>query len=134
MRPMIDAHLDLAWAAIHYNRDMLASVADVRRAEAGVTDEKARGRNTLTFVGVGRAGGPVGVATLMARSGPGQEKPSGTKRTDLDYFTQEIAYSDAHGHLAYYRLLEGLGHVKIITTRGGLRSHFDAWTAAPDTS
>ena len=134
MRPMIDAHLDLAWAAIHYNRDMLAGVADVRRVEAGMTDEKARGRNTVTFAELRRARMPVCVATLMARSGPGQEKPSGSKRTDLDYFTQEIAYAHAHGHLAYYRLLERQGHVKIITTRGQLRFHFDAWTAAPDTA
>ena len=27
MRPLIDAHLDLAWNALYFNRDLLATVA-----------------------------------------------------------------------------------------------------------
>ena len=90
MRPLIDAHLDLAWMAMNFNRDLLASVADVRRAEEGMTDEPARGRNTVTLPELRRARVPVCVATLMARSGPSNPIPSGCKRTDLDYVTQAI--------------------------------------------
>jgi hypothetical protein len=44
MRPIIDAHLDLAWNALYFNRDLLASVTQVRAAERNLTDELSRGR------------------------------------------------------------------------------------------
>ena len=55
MRPLIDAHLDLAWNALYFNRDLLATVAEVRTAEQGMTDELARGGNTLTLPELRRA-------------------------------------------------------------------------------
>ena len=55
MRAIIDAHLDLAWNALYFNRDLLASVADLRLAEQGMTDELARARNTLTLPELRRA-------------------------------------------------------------------------------
>lgn len=131
MRPLIDAHLDLAWNALYFNRDLLASVADVRRSEQGMKDELARGRNTLTLPELRRAHVPVCIATLMARSGPDQPVRKGFKRTDLDYTNQFIAYGHAQGQLAYYRLLEERGHLRIIATRTQLATHFAAWKKAP---
>ena len=49
--PLIcDAHLDLAWNAIDWNRDLLLGVADIRRREKeqGLAT-KARGENTVSF-------------------------------------------------------------------------------------
>ena len=115
MRPMIDAHLDLAWNALYFNRDMLASVAEVRQSERGLTDELARGRNTVTFAELRRARVAIYVATVMGRSGPDSPQLFPVKRTDLDYRNQTIAYVHAKGHLRF------------ITTRGQLRTHWEAW-------
>jgi membrane dipeptidase len=134
LRPMIDAHLDLAWNALYFNRDLLASVADVRRSEQGLSDELARGRNTVTLPELRRANVAVCIATLMARSGPEKPPHTGSKRTDLDYTSQAIAYSHAKGQLAYYRLLETQGRLRFITTRAQLNAHWDAWQKSPATT
>ncbi len=42
MRPMIDAHLDLAWNAVSYDRDQLLDVTQLNAAEARMTG-KGRG-------------------------------------------------------------------------------------------
>ena len=131
MRPLFDAHLDLAWSAMYFNRDLLQPIPAIRHAEAGMTDELSRGRNTVSFPELRAANVPVCVATLLARSGPDKSKPSHTKRVDLDYAEQRLAYAHAQGQLAYYRLLESEGHVRILETRRELSAHWDAWQKNP---
>ncbi len=131
---MIDAHLDLAWNALYFNRDLLASVAEVRQSESGMTDHHARGSNAVTLPELRRANIPVCIATLIGRSGPDKPQRQQFNRTDLDYATQAIAYSHAQGQLAYYRLLETQGHLRFITTRGELKTHWDSWMASPVTT
>ena len=48
-RPIFDSHLDLAWSAVFFNRDLTAEVNVVRAHERRMTDEPARGRGTVTF-------------------------------------------------------------------------------------
>lgn len=131
MRPLIDAHLDLAWSAMYFNRNLLQTIPEIRRAEAGMTDELSRGRNTISFPELRAANVPVCIATLLARSGPDKLKPVPVRRVDLDYAEKRIAYAQAHGQLAYYQLLESEGHVRIIKTRGELSMHWDAWLKNP---
>jgi membrane dipeptidase len=131
MRPIIDAHLDLAWNALYFNRDLLASVAQVRAAERNLTDELSRGRNTVTFPELRCANVAVCLATLMGRSGPDQPKRNGFKRVDLDYETQVIAYAHAKGQLAYYGLLETQGQLRFLRTRSQLAAHWEQWSKAP---
>ncbi|MGL6095692.1 MAG: peptidase, partial [Fimbriiglobus sp.] len=100
MRPMIDAHLDLAWCALSFNRDLSLPVAAVRERERGMTDHKCRGNNTLTFPELKRCNIGVVVGTLLVRSGPDEPRRTGTLRSDLDYETQHIAYAHARGQLA----------------------------------
>src|SRR5205807_2049107 len=102
MRPMIDAHLDLALNAINYNRDLFLSVAELREVEKDFTDIKGRGRNTLTFPELKRCRVPVCVATVLARSGPDAVSRLGFKRADIDYATRQIAYSHCYGCLGHY--------------------------------
>jgi membrane dipeptidase len=133
MRPMIDVHLDLAWAAMYFNRDLLRTVAEIRASEAGLKDEPGRGRNTLSFPELRRANIGVCVTSLLARSAPGFPR-TGSNRANLDYADQTISHAHAKGQLAYYRLLESLGHVRILTTRAQLTNHWREWNAAPDTT
>src|SRR5215213_7133036 len=115
-RLIFDSHLDLAWCAVFYNRDLTQDVEAIRARERGMTDERSRGRNVLSLPELRRAGVAVCVGTLLARGGPEQTVPAGYKRTDLDYATPSLAYGAAHGQLAYYRLLEAQGHIRLIQT------------------
>ena len=132
-RPIIDSHLDLAWSAVSFNRDLTLDVSEIRQREAGMTDERSRGHNTLSLPELRRAGVRVCVATLLARGGPEQKFQPSYKRTDLDFSNQSIAYSSARGQLAYYELLESQGHVRILCTRSELDAHWKLATENPDT-
>src|SRR5687768_11865919 len=130
-RLIIDAHLDLGWSAVSFNRDLTRTVDEIRASEAGMTDEPSRGRNVLTLPELRRAGVAVAVATLLARGGPEQKRKTAYKRTDLDHATPSIAYAAAHAQLAYYRLLERQGHVRMLRTRGEFDAHWHAYRASP---
>jgi membrane dipeptidase len=132
MRPMIDAHLDLAYNALNYNRDLLLSVEQLRAVEADFTDAKGRGRCTVTIPEMRRARIAVCVATLLARSGPDAPSRLGFKRTDIDYASRHIAYAHCYGMLGYYRLLADQGHLRLITSRAELAAHWAAWQADPE--
>ncbi len=134
MRPLIDSHLDLAWNALYFDRDLRQTVAEIRASEAGLTDELSRGRNTVTLPELRRARVAVFIGTLMARSGPGQPVRGDVRRVDLDYPQRITAYAHAKGQLAYYRLLEEEGHIRLITDRAGLKAHWAQWSAAPETT
>src|SRR5687768_7326471 len=120
MIPIFDTHLDLAWSAVFFNRDLTRPLDEVRRHEEGMTDEPSRGKGTVTFPELRRAGIGVCVATLLARGGPEQKRQPGYKRTDLDYVNQDVAHCAAHAQLAYYRLMEKRGVLRMIRTAAEL--------------
>jgi membrane dipeptidase len=125
MRPMFDTHLDLAWSAMYFNRDLLQPISDIRAAEAGLKDEPGRARNTVSFPELRRAQIHVCVTSLLARSAP-QFPRTGSGRANLDYAAQTISHSHAKGQLAYYKLLESLGGVAILKTSADLQSHWNS--------
>lgn len=126
-RPIFDCHLDLAWSAVSFNRDLTRSVDEIRKSEQMLTDERARGRSTVSLPELRQAGVRVCLGTMLARAGPGQiETPAG-KRTDLDSAAPSIAYAAAHGQLAYYTLLEKQHHIRVLRTKSDLALH---WTDA----
>jgi membrane dipeptidase len=128
-RLIFDSHLDLAWSAVFYNRDLAQPLDAIRAREAGMTDVRGRGNNVLCLPELRRAGVRMCVATLLARSGPAQKLQSAYARTDLDYAAPSLAHAAAHAQLAYYRLLEQQGHVRIIRTAAELDGH---WQLATD--
>ena len=130
-RLILDSHLDLAWCAVFFNRDLTLPVDDLRALERGMTDERSRGNNVLSLPELRKAGVAVCVATLLARGGPKQTPQKAYKRTDLDYATPRLAYCAAHAQLAYYRLLEAQGHVKMIRTGPELDAHWAAYAKDP---
>ena len=132
--PIFDAHLDLAWSAVFFNRDLTAPLADVRAAEAHMTDEPSRGRGTVTLPELRRAGVAVCVATLLARGGPAQACQSAYGRTALDYRNQDLAHCAAHAQLAWYHLMESRGHLRLLRTRSELQSHWKSCQRTPTTT
>lgn len=129
-RLIFDSHLDLAWSAVFFNRDLTLPVAGIRARESSMSDERARGKNVLSLPELRRSGVAVCVATVLARGGPLQTVLPTYKRTDLDYATPSLAYAAARGQLAYYELLEAQGFIRMIRTRFELAAHWKEWTQA----
>ncbi len=118
---IIDAHLDLAWNALQWNRDLTSSVYTIRTQEAG-TPGKGRAQNTVALPDL--QGGRVALcfATVLARS-------TGTPVPDIDFRSPAQAYGIAQGQLAYYRALEHTGYARIVTTVAQLDAHMRDWQA-----
>ena len=131
MPVLFDAHLDLAWNALSFNRDLTLEIPALRQAEAHLTDEPGRGGCTVTLPELRQAQVAICVATLLARSGPEPPNKPPFRRTDLDFSSPSIAYATAQGQLAYYRLLEAQGHLRMLRTAQDLDDHWVQWTRQP---
>ena len=123
--PLIfDAHLDLAWNAIDWNRDLQKPVAEVRRLEkAGGITGKGRGENTVCFPDLRRGRVGIFIATLLARL----YRP-GLMPAIQRYDNMTAAYGATMGQLAYYKALEEEGYLRWIKDAKSLESHVRAWT------
>ncbi len=78
MRLLIDGHLDLAWNALSWGRDITLDLDQLNRDETGMTDHPSRGRATTTLPEMRRAGIAVCQATLLARAKPLSPPAGGT--------------------------------------------------------
>ena len=137
MRQILDAHLDIAWNALSFDRDQLLEIDELRRREAGLQGG-SRGNCTVSLPEIRNSGISVCLATLLCRAIPSEipEMDSGTGaigerghrdvilREDLDYANQTIACAAAQGQLAYYRLLEQRGHIRFIRSGEELLSRW----------
>lgn len=132
MIPLVDAHLDLAWSALSWDRDLALPIDDLRAAESQMTDDRARGHATVCLPEMKRARLALCVGTLLARTRPNHLPEKGFRRTDLDHTTRAAAYATARGQLAWYRLLAERNVLRIITTATQLDEHWRAWSADPD--
>ena len=117
---VFDAHLDLAWNALDWNRDLLQSVKEIRRRERPTTDIdfKARGRNTVSFPELRKGKVGIFIATLLARLFRPNLMPAIQR-----YASMDAAYAAAMGQLDYYRTLEQAGHLRWIKDAAGLDRH-----------
>jgi membrane dipeptidase len=118
---VIDAHLDLSWNALNWNRDLTLTVGEIRALETGMK-ENNRATNTVAFPEMRKAGVAVCLATLLARA-------SGLAEPMLDYRNQEIASAMAQGQLAYYRIMECKRELRMLRDRESLRAHIQEWKA-----
>ncbi|MDP9317355.1 MAG: peptidase M19, partial [Chloroflexota bacterium] len=63
---IVDAHLDLAWNALQWNRDLTSSVYTLRTRESG-TPGKGRAMNTVALPELAQGRVALCFATLLAR-------------------------------------------------------------------
>jgi membrane dipeptidase len=124
---IIDAHLDLAWNALDWNRDLLQPVSEIRQRERelGMTG-KGRGEGTVSFPELRRGGVGLFIATLLPRLLRANLMPAIQR-----YERMEAAYAAACGQMAYYRILEQQGVLRWIKDAAGLDAHVRAWNANP---
>jgi membrane dipeptidase len=124
-RLLFDSHLDLAWNAIAWKRDLRLGLAEINRAEDGMTDRLGRGRATVSLPAMREGRVAVCLGTMMARV------PYGTVRQvhgdSLDFPAHENAYAFAFGQLGYYHALRQAGLIRLLGTREDLASHIAAW-------
>jgi membrane dipeptidase len=120
---IFDAHLDLAWNAIDWNRDLRLPVADIRRSEREQgMNGKGRGVGTVSFPELRRGKVAIFIATLLARLMRPNAMPAIQR-----YSSMEAAYAAAYGQLAYYRAMEEEGHLRWIKDLPSLEAHLQAW-------
>jgi membrane dipeptidase len=116
---IVDAHLDLAWNALQWNRDIQHSVYTIRTGESQLSGA-GRGQGTVALPELRKGRVALCFATLLARS-------TGRTIQNLDYSSPHQAYAVAQGQLAYYHALHEAGEVRLITNRDELDEHIDAW-------
>ena len=116
---IIDAHLDLSWNALQFERDLLQSVYTIRQIEAPMIG-KSRSMNTVALPEM-RAGRVfLSFATLLARS-------NGHPSPGIEYYSVAQAHAVATGQMAYYRAIEAAGPICVIEYLAQLDAHVRAW-------
>lgn len=122
---VIDGHLDLSMNALQWNRDLTQSVFDIRQREVGM-NQKGRAAGTVAFPEMQAGEVAVCLATVIARIYREGNPLKG-------YSSPEIAYAVAQGQLAYYRVLESEGNVRLLRDWDALHAHVVDWeTSARD--
>lgn len=120
---LFDAHLDLAWNAIDWNRDLRLPVQEIRDQERALGMEgKGRGVNTVSFPELRKGEVGVFIATLLPRLLRPNLMPAIQR-----YSSMEAAYAAAHGQLAYYRALVDQGYLRFIRDTATLDAHVSGW-------
>ena len=118
---IVDAHLDLSWNALQWDRDLQQPVAAIRAAEHGQPGA-GRGQGTVSLPEMRRGRVALCFGTLIARS-------TGHPEALVDYSSPAQAYGVARGQLAYYRALERLGQIRIVANPVELERHQAEWVA-----
>lgn len=116
---IIDSHLDLAWNALQWNRNLQESVYTIREQEGNLSGP-GRGHGTVALPDLRKGRVAVCLATLLARS-------TGRIEPNVDYSSLSQAYAVAQGQLAYYYALSESGHVRLIRDIAGLNEHIAQW-------
>ena len=115
---LVDAHLDLAMNAVDWDRNLDLQVEEIRQAEGDMT-QPGRGNGTTSLPEMRRGEVFLSVVTVISRTArPGLSTGAAS---------QEISCARARGQLAYYRVLESQGKVRIITQAQQIDDLLGAW-------
>ncbi len=116
---IFDAHLDMAWNALEWNRNLESPVHKIREFETQFSGINP-GPNTVSWHALrqGRVG--ITISTLLPR----------LHRKDkalTHYQSREAAYASCYGQLYYYRSLVAKGVLREIPDRKTLTAHVREW-------
>jgi membrane dipeptidase len=118
---IFDAHLDLAWNAVEWNRNLELPVAEIRAFERQF-DQIVPGDCTVSYPELRRGEFGVVIATLLARLHR-RDKPC------TFYQSEESAYAAAQGQAAYYRTMMAKGALRRIDDAAQLDAQVADWSA-----
>lgn len=118
---IFDAHLDMAWNACEWNRNLMLPVAELRQFEKQFTDT-VPGDCTVSWTELKRGK----VATIIATLLPRMHR----KHKQLTFYqSREAAYAASCGQLAYYRAMTAAGVIRPLPNRETLDRHVAEWQA-----
>lgn len=113
--------------AMEWNRDLRLSVHDLRKREEGMTDLPDRGNGTVAFPELIEGNIGIVVATQIARYVKlGSPLPG--------WNSQEQAWAQTQGQLAWYRAMEHQGILRQITDKSSLDAHLNSWQSGDSTA
>jgi membrane dipeptidase len=106
-------------------------VHEMRRLEEAYPQknlpQKGMGRGTVAYPELRKGNVAVSIATVIARvQKPGNPLPG--------YRASESAFAAAQGQLAYYRMREEQGVLRMIGDWPSLEAHLQQWEADPETT
>ena len=117
---IFDAHLDLSMNAIEWNRDLTQTVMHIREREKGMNDKPDRNNGTVSLPEMRKGKIGLCVATLIARFvKPGSPLPG--------WNSQEQAWAQTQGQLAWYKAMEDAGEMRQITDLDSLHNQLSNW-------
>ena len=106
--------------ALEWNRDLTRPIEAIRARESRLTDKPDRGKGTVSFAEMRRGHVGLCVATLIARYVAPDNPLSG-------WNSQEQAWAQTQGQLAWYRAMEERGELVAIADTGVLDAHLARW-------
>jgi len=117
---IIDAHLDLSMNALEWNRDLRKSIEEINNRETGMTDKPDRAKATTCFPEMRKGNIGLVVATQIGRYvEPGNPLPG--------WKSPEQVWAQTQGQLAWYKIMEEEGEMKMITNKKELEAHINLW-------
>ncbi len=116
---IFDAHLDMAWNAIEWNRNLELPVSKLREFESQFKDINP-GPCTVSWEELRRGGVGITISTLLPRL-------SRKDKALTHYQSREAAYGCAMGQLAYYKAMAAKGVLREIPDRITLAGHVREW-------
>jgi membrane dipeptidase len=126
---VFDGDYPMAYGGVVLDRDLTRPITEVRNAKpSSRQSESAPDSETMATIPEMRRGGIAAALAKICVRIQRQESPL------PGYRSGEAACAVAHGELAYYRILESRGFVRILQTRRELTRHMDSWSAAADHS
>jgi membrane dipeptidase len=119
---IFDAHLDLAWNGVEWNRNLELPCTQIRDFEKHFP-EIVPGDCTVSFPEMHKGRIGLCVATLLPRLH--------RKQKELTFYqSREAAHGSALGQLGYYRALVAKGVLVEIPSKAKLQQEYDRWQAA----
>lgn len=120
---LFDAHLDMAWNALEWNRNLELPVAEIRMFESQFSG-LIPGPCTVSWDALRKGRVGLTISTLLPR----------LNRKDkvlTHYQSREAAYGSCMGQLAYYRAMAQKGVLREIPDRATLEHHVHQWEHDP---
>ena len=123
---IFDAHLDMAWNALEWNRDLMLPAAKIREFEQHF-DQIIPGPCTVSWDELRRGRVGLMIVTLLPRFHR-KDKPLTFPQS------RETAYAMARGQLSYYHAMIARGVLREVKDKEGLDRHVAEWQALPATT
>ena len=123
MNLIFDAHLDMAWNAVEWNRDLALPVAEINNFESQFSRTVPEiGDAVVSWHELRRGRVGMTISTLLPRL----HRKDGAL---THYQSHEAAYGACYGQLAYYRAMVEAGHIRQISDLASLEDHVAQWEA-----